>query len=171
MRSNGCPIIAINDEKRNCIYSFDPLLESWVEVLDSLYVDFLPASMLDPEMKLLGEIDQILKFMTKRFVKNKKYNDSRDIKDAKDINIANDSKTFKDLEVTKSTKDDTDTKDVKETQKVEADKIASMETSKGPALFIRSEAKEEATLQSIYEDWKSVNKCVAECINRKLEKC
>lgn len=171
MRSNGCPIIAINDEKRNCIYSFDPLLESWVEVLDSLYVDFLPASMLDPEMKLLGETDQILKFMTKRFVKNKKYNDSRDIKDAKDINIANDSKTFKDLEVTKSTKDDTDTKDVKETQKVEADKIASMETSKGPALFIRSEAKEEATLQSIYEDWKSVNKCVAECINRKLEKC
>ena len=156
MRSNGCPLIVINDEKRNCIYSFDPLLESWVEVLDSWYVDVLPACKLEPEMEVLSETDQILKFMTKRLVKNKKYNDPKEAKIITETNGTNE---------TKDTKAITDIKNVKQNT------TASNETSRDPTSAICSNAKGEATLQSIYEDWKSVNKCVAECINRKLEKC
>lgn len=141
MKRNGCPIIIINDEKRDCIYSFDPLLESWIEVLDSWYVDILPTSKLESEMNVLSEADQVLKFMAKRLIKNKKY---------------------------------TDVKENKEKVSTDKDKetsgITALKDSKSPDL-IKSKGKAESNLQSIYENWKSVNKCVAECINRKLEKC
>ncbi|KAG0689779.1 HIR complex subunit [Pichia californica] len=129
MISNGSPLVIINHEKNNFIYMYDPMLESWIEILNSWYVDILPKSKLEEEIKIMGNKDKILKFITSRFLKSKS--------------------------IKQDTTKVTNGKLEKENSP-NAIKIKEFDTDK---------------LQCVYENWKSSNECVAECINRKLEKC
>lgn len=139
LRPNGCPLIVVNNDKFNYIYSFDPLLESWIEILDSWYITILPKSKLEKEMKVLTDKDRILKFITDRFIR------SKDVKQENQINNKAENKI--------DAKNDNETLDESDT-------------------VINKDSKElEEKFQFIYENWKSANECVIECINRKLEKC
>lgn len=112
MRSNGCPIIVVNHEKTDFVYTFDPTLESWIEILNTWYIKKLTNFQLEKELVKLSYEDNILKLMINRFMKHEENTENN-----------------------------------------------------------KTDNKDESILHSIFENWKSSAECVAECINRKLEKC